>query len=371
MTKRLAVGVVGCGTVSEPYLQNMSASPLLKVVACADQVQERAQARAAEFHVPKACTVEELLADPEVDLVVNLTVPSAHVEINLAALAAGKHVYSEKPLATTRDDGSRILEAAEASGLHVVCAPDTVLGAGVQTCLRLLENGEVGEPLAASGFIFNRGPENWHPNPAFFYQPGGGPLLDMGPYYLTTLVCLLGPVRQVTGMTRILYPERTPDKGPRKGETFKVSTPTFIAGALEFESGAQATLVTSYGIWGSDLPHMQLYCTNGILGVPDPNTFGGPIRFRSNDDDAGWRDVPLQYSHTGPGRNCRGVGVAETALAIREGRRPRLSGELAFHVLDVMLSILESYTKGRHVKVKSTCRRPAALPLQTGLEVAP
>lgn len=371
MTKPLGVGVVGCGTVSEPYLQNMNGSPLLKVFACADEIPERAEARAAEFAVPRACSVAELLADPKVELVVNLTIPTAHAGINLAALAAGKHVYCEKPLATNRQDGMRILEAAKASGLTVASAPDTVLGAGIQTCLRLLQKGELGEPMAAAGFVLSRGPENWHPNPAFFYQPGGGPLFDMGPYYLTTLVCLLGPVRQVTGMAKILYPERTPDKGPRKGETFKVSTPTFIAGVIEFESGAQATLLTSYGIWGTDLPYIQLYCADGILGVPDPNTFAGPVRVRSNHDEKGWREVPLRYHHTDRGSNHRGLGVAETALAIREGRPPRLSGELAYHVLDVMESIAESYTSGRHVKVKSTCRRPAALPLKTGLEVAP
>jgi predicted dehydrogenase len=363
--------VVGCGTVSAPYLQNMNASPLLQVVACADEVPERARARAAEFSVPRACSVEELLADPAVELVVNLTIPTAHAGINLAALAAGKHVYCEKPLATTREDGLRILEAAEASRLTVACAPDTVLGAGIQTCLRLLNKGELGDPLAASGFVLGRGPENWHPNPAFFYQPGGGPLFDMGPYYVTTLVVLLGAVRQVSGMAKILYPERTPDTGPHKGETFKVSTPTFVAAQIEFESGAQATLVTSYGIWGTDLPHLQLYCSDGILGVPDPNTFGGPVKVRSNYDEEGWREVPLRYHHTDPRKNCRGLGVAETALAIRARRPPRLSGELAYHVLDVMESIVESHSSGRHVKVHSTCRRMPALPLKTGLEVAP
>jgi predicted dehydrogenase len=225
--------------------------------------------------------------------------------------------------------------------------------------------------LAASGFILGRGPENWHPNPAFFYQPGGGPLFDMGPYYVTTLVCLLGPVRQVTGMAKILYPERKPDTGPHMGKTFKVTTPTFVAAVIEFESGAQATLVTSYGIWGTDLPHIQLYCSKGILGVPDPNTFGGPVRVRPSDEEAVWREVRLRYHHTAPRKNHRGLGVAETALAIREGRPPRLSGELAYHVLDVMESIVESYTSGQHVKVQSSCRQPPALPLKTGLEVAP
>jgi len=367
MSKPLTVGVIGCGVVSEPYFKNMNASPLLDVVACADQVSERAQARAKEFGVPRAISVTDLLADPKVDLVVNLTIPSAHAEITMGALAAGKHVYTEKPLATNREDGTRILEAAASAGLTVACAPDTVLGAGIQTCLRLLDEGDFGEPLAAAGFMLGRGPENWHPNPAFFYQPGGGPLLDVGPYYVTTLICLLGPVRQVSGMARILYPERTADRGPRKGETFKVSTPTYIAALMEFESGAQATLVTSFGIPGTDLPYIQLYCSKGVLGVPDPNTFGGTVRFRSNDQDSVWGDVVQPYHHTNGRDNFRGLGVIEAAIAIRAGTQPRASGELAYHVLDVMLSILDSAKTGRRVKVQSSSRRPAPLPIDTGL----
>ena len=363
------VGVVGCGTISGAYLKNMNASPHLKVVACADQVAESARARAAEFGVPGACSVDELLADRNVDLVVNLTVPSAHAEISLAALKEGKHVYTEKPLATTRDDGRRILDTAKSTGLTVASAPDTFLGSGIQTCLRMMEQGELGEPLAASAFMLGRGPENWHPNPAFFYQPGGGPLLDMGPYYLTTLVCLLGPVRRVTGMARILYAERTADHGPRAGDTFKVSTPTFVAGLLEFESGAQAMLVTSLGIWGADLPNMQVYGTKGILGVPDPNYFRGPVKVRSNQEESAWHEVPLLYSHTDRPGNFRGLGVIEMALAIGRGEEPRASGQLAYHVLDVMQSILESSTGGRHIKVQSTCRRPEPLPIETGLEM--
>ena len=370
MTSPVRVGVVGCGTVSQPYLKNMTASPVLEVVACADQVPERARGRALEFGLPRAISVEDLIVDPEVELVVNLTIPNAHAAISLAALQGGKHVHTEKPLATSAEDGRRLLEAASAAGLTLACAPDTVLGAGIQTCLLLLEEGSLGEPLAASAFMLNRGPENWHPNPAFFYEPGGGPLLDVGPYYVTTLVCLLGPVRRVSGQARILYPERRADKGPRQGEVFKVTTPTFVAGLLEFESGAQATLVTSYGIWGADLPNLQLYCTQGILGVPDPNTFSGPVRLRRSEDGAGWQDVPLRYSHTDVCGNCRGLGVSETAHAIREGRQPRLSGELAYHVLDVMESILESSSSGRQVEVQSSCRRPPPLPLETGLEVA-
>ncbi len=338
MTLPVRVGVVGCGTISGAYLKNMTASPHLEIVACADQVYERAQARAIEFGVPHVCTTDELLASDDVELVVNLTVPLAHAEISVAALRAGKHVFTEKPFATTRDDGRRILDAAASSGL-------TVAGA-------------------------NRGPENWHPNPGFFFEPGGGPLLDIGPYYLTTLVCFLGPVRRVAGMARILYPTRTADRGPRAGETFNVSTPTFVAALIEFESGTQATLVNSFGIWGHDLPNMQLYCTKGILSVPDPNYFGGPVRIRPDEDESVWREVPLLYHHTeGPG-NFRGLGVIEMARGLRRGEKPRASGELAYHVLDVMESIRESYATGRHIEVHSRFPPPSPLPLDDRLVLA-
>jgi predicted dehydrogenase len=337
------------------------------VLACADEVPERARERATEFGVPRACTREELLADPNVELVVNLTVPTAHAEISLAALAAGKHVYTEKPLATTREAAAAILDAASKAGLSVGCAPHTFLGAGIQTCLRLIEHGDLGEPLAAAAFMLGGGPESWHPNPAFFYEPGGGPLLDMGPYYVTTLLCFFGPVRRVTGMARVLYAERTADGGPRKGETFKVSTPTFIAGVMEFESGAQANLITSFGISGAGLPNMQVYCANGILQAPDPNTYGGPIRVRSKDGE--WSDVPLSHEPDAS-HGFSALGAIESAIAIRAGNQPRASGQLAYHALDVLLSILESATTDRHVSLSSTCARPELLPLDADLAPA-
>jgi len=352
------VGVVGCGVVSKGYLQNLLASPHVAVLACADEVMERAQQRAGEFGVPKACSTEQLLADPEVELVVNLTIPTAHAEVSLAALAAGKHVYSEKPLATTREAARAILDAAEKQGLTVGCAPHTFLGAGIQTCLRLIEGGDLGTALAAAAFMVSPGPESWHPNPAFFYEPGGGPLLDVGPYYVTTLICMFGSVRRVTGMARVLYPELTPSRGPRQGETFKVTTPTFIAGVLEFESGATANLVTSFGISGAGLPNMQVYCANGILQAPDPNTYGGPVRVRAKDGE--WRDVPLvREPDASQGPNA--LGAIEAAMAIRGGTQPRASGQLAYHALDVMLSILESAAGDRHVSLSSTCARPLLL----------
>jgi predicted dehydrogenase len=366
--KPVGNGIVGCGSVSRGYLKNLTASPHVAVVACADEVAERARERADEFGVPKACTTEQLLADPEVELVVNLTIPAAHAEVSVAALTAGKHVYTEKPLATTREAAAGILAVAEQRGLTIGCAPHTFLGAGIQTCLRLIEQGDLGAALAAAAFMLSPGPESWHPNPAFFYQPGGGPLLDMGPYYVTTLICMFGPVRRVTGMARVLYPERTPDRGPRKGETFKVSTPTFIAAVIEFEGGAQANLITSFGISGAGLPNMQVYCANGILQAPDPNTYEGPVRVRSKDATE-WRDVPL-VNEPDASHGFSALGAIETALAIRGGQLPRASGQLAYHVLDVMLSILDSASSARLVSLSSTCARPPLLPLDSDLAAA-
>ena len=370
VTDPVRVGVIGCGVISGAYLTNMKASPHLDVVACADMVAERAHERASEFGI-KALTPDQLINDPDVDLVVNLTVPNAHAPVNLAALRAGKHVYTEKPFATTREEGRMVLEEAARRGLQVGSAPDTFLGSGLQTCMLLLERGEVGEPLAASGWMLNRGPENWHPNPSFFFMPGAGPMLDVGPYHVTALACLLGPARRVTGMGRILYAERVAEKGPRMGEIFKVTTPTFVAGLIEYQSGAVATLVMSFGITGHDLPNMQLYCSKGILGVPDPNYFGGPVRLRTDEEESAWSEVPLIYEHTAKkGRNYRGLGVEEMAQALRRGDAPRASGELGFHVLDVMLAIQESNVSGRHIDITSTFRRPPRLPLEQTLTEA-
>jgi predicted dehydrogenase len=367
----LRIGLVGCGKISATYTRNLNASPEVEVVACADQFPERARQLAAEFGVPKACEPEELLNDPLVELVLNLTVPTAHAEVSLRALGAGKHVHSEKPLATNREDGRRILDMARTKGLSVSCAPDTFLGAGLQTCLSLTEGGELGDPLAASAFMLQGGPENWHPSPAAFYGAGAGPLLDMGPYYVTALVCLLGPVRRVSGMSRVLYPEVTATRGAMAGQPIKVTAPTFVAGLLEFESGAQATLVMSFGITGHNLPHMEVYCGGATISIPDPNTFGGPVKVRSNTENAVWREVELRYRHTDARHDWRGIGVVEAAQAIRSGIQPRASGELAYHVLDVMLSILESHENGRHVTITSTCARPALLPLDADLVAAP
>jgi predicted dehydrogenase len=357
MAGETRIGIIGCGNISGIYLTNCRKLPGVALVACADLDMVRAQAKAAE-HGIRAATVDELLADPDVDLVINLTIPAVHAEVSMSALAAGKHVYTEKPLATRRVDGAATLALAREKGLRVGSAPDTFLGGGLQTSRKLIDDGVIGEPVAAVAFMTGHGPEGWHPDPEFFYKPGAGPMFDMGPYYLTALTGLLGPIARVTGSTRISFPERTIGSGPKQGQKIAVETPTHVAGVLDFAGGAVATLITSFDVWAANLPRIEIYGSEGSLSVPDPNTFGGPVRIRLAKDKE-WREVPLTHGHT---ENSRGLGVADMAAAIREGRPHRASGELAYHVLDVMAAFEEASTSGRHVAITSGPPRVQALP---------
>lgn len=351
----MKAGVIGCGNISSVYLRNLPRFGV-PVVAVADLDLDLARARAAEFGVARALSVAELLADPELGVVVNLTVPGAHAAVARAAVEAGKHVYNEKPLATELDAARVLLDEAASRGLLVACAPDTVLGAGLQTGRAALDAGMIGMPVAATAFMLSGGPESWHPNPAFFYAPGGGPLLDMGPYYLSALVTLLGPVSRVTGFARAHLSEREVGSGPRQGERFPVLTPSHVAGVLEFALGSIATLVTSFDVLAHETPRLELYGTTGTLSLPDPNTFVGPVRLGRRGE---WRELPLTHPHA---ENSRGLGVADLAAAAAEGRAPRASGELALHVLEVMHAVLRSGEEGRAVSIASTVERPAPMP---------
>ena len=353
------MGIVGCGTISGIYLKNARILEMIEVVACADIIPERAKARAEEFGVPRACTVDELLADPEIEIVVNLTVPKAHAEVALRAVRAGKSVYNEKPLTTERDEGKLLLKEAKERGVLVGGAPDTFLGAGIQTCRKLIDDGWIGEPVAATAFMLSHGHESWHPDPAFYYQRGGGPMFDMGPYYLTALVTLIGPVVRVTGSTRITFPERTITSKPKYGQKITVETPTHIAGVMDFANGAMGTIVTSFDVWGGNVPHIEIYGTEGTLSVPDPNGFGGPVRVRKA-GSRDWTEVPHTHGYS---ENSRGLGVADMAYALRTGRKHRANGELAYHVLDIMHAFEEASVKGEHVRLESSCERPAPLPV--------
>ena len=327
-------------------------------MACSDLVLERAQEQAEAYGVPKACSPEELLADEEVEIVLNLTVPVVHAEVSMRALEAGKHVYTEKPLAVSLEDGWRMLEVATERDLLIGCAPDTFLGGGLQTCRQVLDEGIIGEPVAVSALMLTHGPEDWHPNPDFYYQPGAGPMFDMGPYYLTALTTLMGPVRRVTGSARATFPERMITSEPLAGTTITVNTPTHVAGVMDFESGAVGTLVTTFDVWSESQSRIDLYGTEGTLSLPDPNFADGPVRLWRSDEDA-WTEVPLTHPYSG---NSRGIGLADMAQAVRSGRPPRASGELGMHVLDVIHAFLDSSERGEHVAVGSSFQRPEPLP---------
>ena len=352
--KPVTVGVIGCCNISGAYMRMLKTLPVVQVVACADLRPEAAQAMAEQHGIPHVLSVEELLADAEIEIVLNLTTPQAHGEIALAALAAGKSVYNEKPLALTREEGRRMLDLAARQGLRVGGAPDTFLGGGLQTCRELIDAGAIGTPVAATAFMMSRGHEHWHPNPAFYYQKGGGPMFDMGPYYLTALVSLLGPVRRVSGATRITRPQRTVTSQPRYGEIIEVEVPTHVAGLLDFAEGPIGTIITTFDVQASTLPWIEIYGTTGTLAAPDPNTFGGPVRLRQLGESE-WREVPVTRPYT---ENSRGLGLADMAEGIRSGRAHRANGALAYHVLDIMHAIHDASTEGRHVQMESTCVRP-------------
>lgn len=355
----LAVGIIGCGKISDTYIRAIRSFPLLELRAVADIVPQRAETKALEHGVLRGVSVEELLADPAIEMVVNLTVPTAHASVGRAALAAGKHVYSEKPLATDREEGRALLDAARKAGLRVGCAPDTFLGGGLQTCRKLVDEGAIGDVIGISAFFAKRGLEAWHPNPAFFFKPGGGPLFDMGPYYLTALVSLVGPVRALSAIASVPFAERVVPEGmPLAGERIAVETPTHLASLLEFESGASGPMITSFDVWYSELPRIELYGSEGSLVVPDPNTFGGPVRLHRPGE--GTSDVLLPFGYTD---DYRGIGAADMAYALRSGRPHRASGELAFHVLDVMETVFESAEAGRRLEVESRAERPRPLPM--------
>ena len=349
------VGVVGCGAISGAYLGNSKNYPAFEIAACADLDMDRAKAKAEE-HGARACTVEEMLADPEIGAVLNLTVPNAHFDLAKAALEAGKHAYNEKPLAITREEGKALVDLASDKGLRLGCAPDTFMGAGGQTCRKLIDDGAIGTPVAATAFMTCHGHESWHPDPEFYYKRGGGPVFDMGPYYVTALVNLLGPVKRVTGSARVTFPERTITSEPKNGTKITVDVPTHVAGVLDFASGAVATIIMSFDVWAASLPRIEVYGSDGSLSVPDPNGFAGPVKLWQPADRE-WREV--EHTHAG---NSRSVGVADMVTTARSGRPHRASGDLAFHVLDIMHAVHEASASGKHVELNSTCERPEPMP---------
>jgi predicted dehydrogenase len=341
------VALLGCGDIAGQYLAEIARHSAVEVSACADLDLDRARARAAEFGIARAVTPAQALADETVDIVVNLTPPAAHAAVSLEILRAGKHLYSEKPLATTLADGAAVLDEAARRGLRVGGAPDSFLSAPVEQARRAVEDGRIGAPVAAFAAFAARSVETWHPNPAFFFAPGGGPVLDMGPYYLSALVTLLGPVAWVSAQGATLVPERM----SRHGGRLVASTPTHVSGTLTFASGALATVVFSFDVHHTHLPRIEVYGTDGSLRLPDPNRYDGAVELIAAGGE--WAELPA----AGEREIHRGYGVVDLALALREGRPHHASGALALHVLDVMEGLLRSGGE----RVAMTTARPVEL----------
>jgi predicted dehydrogenase len=357
MVQPLRIGLVGVGAISGAYLKTFERLEAVSLVAVADIDTARAEARAAEYGV-RALSVDELVQDPEVDLVLNLTIPAAHAEIALKAIGAGKDVYGEKPLAASLPDARRIIEAGSRAGVRVGSAPDTVLGTGVQTARKLIDDGHLGMPISATAQMMTPGHERWHPNPDFYYTAGGGPLFDMGPYYITALLTMLGPVVSVVGASSRLRSLRTIESGPRAGSTIPVEVDSHVTAVLHHASGVLSTLVTSFDAVATRSPNIEVHGELGSLIVPDPNGFGGDVRVRMLDSDQ-WEVVSPSAGYRD---GSRGYGLADLA-STPAGDPFRANGELAYHVLDIMTSVLSSAATGATVTVGSTCKIPAAVPL--------
>lgn len=381
--KTLNVGVLGVGDISDVYITNLKKFNIVRVAACAGRTLEKVQQKARKHNIAKAyASSEELFNDPEIDIVLNLTVPAAHAELSTKALQAGKHVYSEKPLATTFSEGVDIIKLAKEKDLCVGCAPDTFLGGRLQTCRKVIDEGRIGTIVAASAFVVSHGHEWHHPNPDFFYKFGGGPLLDIGPYYVSALLSLLGPVKTCCGMSKRSFEKRIIESEPRSGELIDVEVDTHVSGNLEFTNGTLATIIASFDVWDSELPRIEIYGTLGTICIKDvdpldgPNLFGGPVLIKTKDTSR-WKGLPRQnsfreweelpsthpFNEISHSDNSRGIGLIDLAYAIRDKRKERASGDMALHSLEVMEGLLTSSKKSCYYSVKTTFDRPKPLPI--------
>lgn len=357
MATKVKVGVIGTGNIAPAYINGCRQYAILDVVACADIDIERAKQFAGEHNLI-AMTVDELLSDDAIQIVINLTIPKVHAEVSTRIAQAGKHVYSEKPLGLTREEGQMLINSAKSANVLVGCAPDTFLGGSAQTCRKLIDDGWIGTPVAATAFMMGHGPESWHPNPFFFYQFGGGPVFDMAPYYLTALVNLLGAIERVSAITNKSFEQRIATSDEYYGKQIPVEVNTHVAGTLGFANGVVGTMIMSFDVWNHQLPRIEIYGSEGTLSVPDPNWFDGEVKLWLAKEGE-WRTIPATH----PTDIKRGTGVADMAYAVLSGRPHRASGDLAYHVLDVMCAFDESSESGQHIQIESKVERPNALPM--------
>ncbi len=379
--KKTQIGVVGLGDISDVYINNLQSFEAINILACASRGIEKAQTKAAKFGIERPYgSVDELIRDGDVDLVLNLTPPLSHYEINKAALLAGKHVYTEKPLAVTFEETKELVELAKERGLRIGSAPDTFFGSRLQTFREIIDSGEIGTVTGCGAYVAYRGPQTFHPDPYFFYEKGAGPLLDIGPYYVIALLSLLGPVKSVSAMSNRPFAERVAEAGPAKGKTLKIEMDTHVVANLKFANGAIGSLVMSFDVWDSNLPRMEIYGSKGTLcmGEPDPvagpNLFGGDVLLRTADnyrwfslerpeDMPDWKrfEVDRPFDSTRHDENSRGIGLVDMVYALREGKPHRASAEMALHGIEVMESILVSAQESRFIEMTTTFDQPAAV----------
>ncbi len=345
------VGIVGCGVISRNYAEHAPAFGSFEIVACADVIRENA-VKLAEENGFAVASIDELLADPQIHIVLNLTPSGEHAAVTRAALEAGKHVYTEKPLAIDVPEGRELLALADSLGLRIGCAPDIFLGSAYQAARAAIDEGLIGEPLAVSAAMLVGGADSWHPNPQQFFSDGAGPLLDMGPYYLTAIVALLGPIRRVAGFTSMRKAERVIAVGPNAGQSFPVTTPTHASATMELDGGVTANLVASFEANQRYVCDFEVHGTDAVLRLPDPNAFEGVLQIRAKND---WEEIP--YVSRG-GQETRGVGLHDMVEAIAEGRDHRASGRLGLHVIDAARSILRAADERRTVEVETAVEQP-------------
>ena len=370
------LGIIGCGNISDAYLQGAARSKLVAVKSCADLMPEAAKAKAETYSIA-AVPIEAVLDDPEIEIVINLTIPTAHAEVSHRVVNAGKHAYSEKPLAATLAEARELTAAARAKGVRIGSAPDTFLGASHQAVRRAVDEGRVGRIVAGAVCFATHGMEGWHPNPTFFFKRGGGPVLDIGVYPVAQLVNLLGPVESVTAQASRAFATRTVTSEARRGEVIEVEVPTTVNGVLAFANGANVAFTASWDIWKHTRLPIELYGETGSILNPDPNFFGSTPRVSRENGD--WEDLPIDAHPFGvPNRAIRSgaqvadyrvIGALDMALAVREGRPHRANGDFALHVLEVLEALERSFIEGRHVRIESLCERPEPVPLGAGEEV--
>lgn len=357
--KKYKVGIIGCGDISGNYIRYSKSaySDYYEIVVLGDICVEKAQKRAEEFEIERFGTPDVVYNAEDIDIIINLTVPTAHEEVTIKALECGKHVYSEKPLACTREGMKRIMEAAKKCGKRVGCAPDSFMSAPAQSAKKAIEDDWIGAPIGANAICAMRGNEYWRPDADFFYHKGAGPMMDMAPYYLNMFVSLIGPVASVQTMSKITWSERTIKVAPRRGEKIQVEIPTYVSSALRFESGAIATFVNSFDIWGTKQPYIEIYGEKGTMVIPDPNRYKGDVLVRRFKDSE-WRAVPqfVEYAEYG-----RGIGIVDMIRAIEAGVAHKAGLELAYHTTDIIMAMDEAGESGREIKIESTAKQPEGL----------